>query len=249
MKNSVGHSMPVLISSLLAGLIISFSVVAEQNQDATFGAEKIRASLTEKLPSIQIDNITQTPIDDLYEVTLGPRVIYMSGDGRYLVSGEITDLESGDNLTEPKVAAAKIKAIEEVGEESMIVFGPKDAKHQISVFTDIDCGYCRKLHGEMAGYNSEGIRVRYLFFPRAGVGSESYNKAVSVWCAEDRKAAMTAAKSGESVPDKQCDNPVEQHMMLGQMLGVNGTPQLILDNGETIPGYVPPKRLIKILEQ
>ena len=236
-----------LLSILWAGLFISIPATGEQSADE--GAAKIRASFAEKLPSIKIDSISQTPIAGLYEIAIGPRVIYMSGDGRYLLSGDITDMETGDNLTEPKIAAAKIKAIEEVGEDNMIVFGPKDAKHEINVFTDIDCGYCRKLHNEMAAYNEEGIRVRYLMYPRAGIGSESYDKAVSVWCADNQTAAMTAAKSGESVASKKCENPVEQHMMLGQMLGVTGTPSLVLSDGETIPGYVPPKRLIKLLEQ
>ena len=249
MKNYFRQPRLPLLLVLCAGLIAGASYSSADDAAKKSASEMIRASLTQRLPGLQIDDVQPTPVTGLYEVTLGPRVVYMSEDGRYLVSGVISDLETGNNLTEPKLAAAKLKAVQEVGEENMVVFGPKDAKHEVNVFTDIDCGYCRKLHSEMEGYNAAGIRIRYLFYPRAGVGSESYQKAVSVWCADDRSGAMTAAKSGESVPNKNCENTVDEHMMLGQLLGLNGTPALILDNGETIPGYVPPEKLIKILEQ
>jgi len=116
------------------------------------------------------------------------------------------------------------------------------------VFTDIDCGYCRKLHADMDKYNAQGIRVRYLFYPRAGLRSESYRKAVSVWCADDRKAAMTAAKTGRPLPARSCVNPVADQYNLGRQLGVRGTPALVLEDGEIIPGYVPPDKLRTMLD-
>ena len=131
-----------------------------------------------------------------------------------------------------------------------MVFAPeKEVKHTISVFTDIDCGYCRKLHQEMAEYNKHGIKVRYLAYPRAGVGSEAYEKAVSVWCADDRQKAMTAAKTGGELKQKTCDNPVEAQFMLGQQLGISGTPALMLEDGQIFPGYVPADRLITMLDK
>lgn len=238
-----------LILAVGAAMLVVASTHAADAAKADPNVDRIRASLTEKLPSLTVDSIEVSAIPGLYEIVMGPRLFYISADGRYLVSGDMTDLETGNNLTEPKLAAAKIKAVEEVGEQNMVIFGPQDAKHTINVFTDIDCGYCRKLHAEIPEYNAEGIRVRYLFYPRSGLGGESYKKAVSVWCSDDRQKAMTAAKAGQTVPEKTCDNPVAEHFMLGRLLGIQGTPALVLESGDMVPGYVPPKRLIKILEE
>jgi thiol:disulfide interchange protein DsbC len=132
----------------------------------------------------------------------------------------------------------------------MVVFPPAGpTKHTVTVFTDIDCGYCRKLHQEIADYNQQGIKVRYLMYPRAGVGSESYNKAVWVWCADDRQDAITRAKRGEEIPHKTCANPVKEQFELGQTLGVRGTPSIILENGQMVPGYVPAAQLAQMLDE
>jgi len=131
----------------------------------------------------------------------------------------------------------------------MIIFKPEKVKHVVTVFTDIDCGYCRKLHGEMDNYLAEGIEVRYMMYPRAGAGSESYKKAVAVWCSDDRNAAMTRSKQGKALDMKTCDNPIDQHMQLVQQLGARGTPFIVLESGDTQPGYVPAKQLAKLLDQ
>jgi thiol:disulfide interchange protein DsbC len=104
------------------------------------------------------------------------------------------------------------------------------------------------MHQEIASYNDKGIEVRYLAYPRAGVGSESFNKAVSVWCSDDPKDAITKAKRGEEVPTKQCENPVKDQFELGQQMGVRGTPSLVLESGQMIPGYVPADRLVQMLD-
>jgi thiol:disulfide interchange protein DsbC len=131
----------------------------------------------------------------------------------------------------------------------MIAFKPKSSKHLVYVFTDIDCGYCRKLHSEIDQYLTEGIEIRYLFFPRAGEGSDSYKKAVSVWCADDRNTALTKAKRGDTIEERQCDNPVDQHLTLGTQMGAAGTPMLVTEKGNILPGYVPAGQLAKILAQ
>jgi thiol:disulfide interchange protein DsbC len=132
----------------------------------------------------------------------------------------------------------------------MVIFAPAEkTDHTVTVFTDIDCGYCRKLHNEITDYTQNGIKVRYLMFPRAGFNSESYHKAVSVWCAENRQEAMTRAKRGESVTPKKCPNPVQEQAELGQSLGVQGTPSIILENGQMIPGYVPAAQLAQMLDE
>ncbi|MGB5744957.1 MAG: DsbC family protein [Sedimenticolaceae bacterium] len=212
-------------------------------------ADKITASLKVLLPDLQVDDIRTTPIQNLYEVSFGMRVVYVTGDGRFLVQGSVIDLETRTEITAGRQSALKLAALQEVGEDQMVIFGPEDAEHTVTVFTDIDCGFCRRLHSEMAGYNEKGIRIRYLFYPRAGIGSESYNKAVSVWCADDRKAAMNQAKAGQPVAPKTCDNPVDEHYALGQAMRLQGTPALVLESGETVPGYVPPDKLRQALDQ
>jgi thiol:disulfide interchange protein DsbC len=211
-------------------------------------ADKVREGLEKVLPGVEPDSIRPAPLDNLYEVVIGPQLVYVSGDGRYLFQGSIVDLQSRTNLTEPRRRAAVAEAVDAEGEENMIIFGKPDSEYTVSVFTDIDCGYCRKLHGEIEAFNDKGIRVRYLFFPRAGVDSDSYNKAVSVWCAEDSQAALTDAKAGKPVPELKCDNPVKEQMRLGEAVGVSGTPALVLPDGELLPGYVPPSRLAAYLE-
>ncbi|MFZ1642959.1 MAG: DsbC family protein [Candidatus Contendobacter sp.] len=196
------------------------------------------------------DGIVPTAIPGLYEVVLGSQVLYLSEDGRFVVQGDILDLGVHANLTEDRRGELRGKVIEAVGESNMVVFAPEGpVKHTVTIFTDIDCGYCRKMHSQIADYNKEGIKIRYLMFPREGVGSESYNKAVAVWCADNRQEALTKAKRGENVESKTCDNPVRAQYELGQKMGVRGTPSMILESGEMLPGYVPPTQLAQMLAE
>jgi len=231
----------VLVTAALA-----FPLLAEEKEA---GDELIRQNLQKTLPGLEVGEIASSPVPGLYEVVVGDSVVYATADGRYLLQGSLLDLVEQKNLTEPRMNGIKAEAIAKVSEENMVIFGPKDAKHTVTVFSDIDCGYCRKLHNEMDSYNEAGIRIRYLFYPRAGVNSESYKKAVSVWCADDRNQAMTTAKLGKPVEEKDCANPVQSHMQLGENVGVTGTPALVLENGKLIPGYIPANRLTAIIEQ
>ncbi|WP_089726585.1 DsbC family protein [Candidatus Thiosymbion oneisti] len=209
---------------------------------------KIKARLGKVLsPGYEIGGIKETPIKGLFEVVVGADVIYVSGDGKYMVDGRLIDLASQKDLTEPRRAMIRKQAVDQVGEDRMVIFAPDEYEHTITVFTDIDCGYCRKLHREIADYGAEGIRVRYLFFPRAGVDSDSFKKSVSVWCADDRRQAMTDAKAGKPVETKSCENPVQDHLELGKQVGVSGTPAILLESGDMVRGYVPAKRLAAML--
>ncbi len=212
--------------------------------DAKMIHERIEKELGQKVTSV-----SQSVIPGVYEVVVPPKVFYLTADGRYLIAGDLIDLESRVNLSAEVRSVARVDAIKALDESTMIVFAPKEVKHTITVFTDIDCGYCRKLHSEMDAYNKLGIKVRYMAYPRAGVGSPSFDKAVSVWCADDKAKAMTMAKTGGNVPAKTCDNPVAKQFELGQELGVNGTPALMLENGQIYPGYAPADKLITVLEQ
>lgn len=200
------------------------------------------------VPGMKPDRVGHAPIPGLYELVYGPHIVYVTGDGRFMVRGDVVDLEKRENLTEIKRKDARLAVIEGLDEDSMIIFAPETTKYSITVFTDIECGYCRRMHQQMAEYNRLGIAIRYLAFPRAGVPSNTYDQMVSVWCAQDRQQAMTSAKAGKRVDPKQCDNPVRQHYELGQAVGVRGTPTMMLENGDVVPGYVPPQQLVQMLE-
>jgi len=208
----------------------------------------IKKALTKAMPSVKPDSVKPSEVKGLFEVIVGPNIYYVSEDGKYLLQGRLVDLATRTDLTEEKLSGTRKSALENLGVDKMIVFKPKIAKYKVSVFTDIDCGYCRKLHSEIDQYLAEGITIQYLFFPRAGKGSDSYNKAVSVWCSDDRNAALTAAKKDQKIPAKTCDNPVDEHMQLGADFDVKGTPMIVTEKGNVYPGYLPPKQLLEALE-
>ena len=241
----MNRSITLLYAAVFA-LTLNSAFAAEDLAEAE---KKMRASLAVLLPTLTPDTITKAPVPDLYEVTFGTRVVYLTGDGRYLLQGKIIDLETRTPITEQRIKELKKVALDGLDESQMIVFGDDQAKHTITVFTDIDCGYCRKLHSEMDDYNKNGIRVRYLAYPRAGLQSSSARDAVSVWCADDRNEAMTIAKQGGKLAQRDCENPVAEHYQLGQVFGISGTPALILDDGEIIPGYIPAAKLRAALDQ
>ncbi|OGT90407.1 MAG: disulfide bond formation protein DsbC [Gammaproteobacteria bacterium RIFOXYA12_FULL_61_12] len=238
---------PIFFLAALFGAV-TVSLAAEEGKGPAADA-KLLERLQQMMPGVKPDSVSPSAIPGLSEVVIGPRVVYMTNDGRYLLQASIIDLDNEKNITEPRRQKAVSDAVDKVGEENMVVFGDKKAAHTVTVFTDIDCGYCRKLHKEMESYNKEGIRIRYLFYPRSGMHSPSYVKAVSVWCAPDRNKAMTTAKADGKVEPKDCTNPVADHMRLGEMIGVQGTPAMVLPGGEVLPGYVPADKLAQYLKQ
>ena len=220
---------------------------------ATISLAQADVVLKDKLEALLPGMVVQTlePLEntDLYEALVGGEIVYFSKDGRYVFQGDIIDIESRQNITENKRRGLKKEQIDSFNEADMIIFEPEKTKHTLTVFTDIDCGYCRKLHQQMSEYNALGIKVRYMAFPRSGLDSESFDKAVSVWCADDRKQAMTDSKSGSNIKVNSCDNPIKDHFEAGRRLGVTGTPALFLESGQLLPGYIPPMRLIQILDE
>ena len=211
--------------------------------------EAIKKKLVETFPTHTPDSVSKSPVDGWYEVMYGIQTIYISDDGRYLFEGVLVDLDDNKrNLTEVSASKARKALMIDINKQEPIVFGAKDPKHTITVFTDIDCGYCRKLHAEMDQYASYGIKVNYLLFPRNGLTSPSYLKAVSVWCSDDQKEALTKAKKGETIEDKTCENPVAEQFEIGNKIGVTGTPAILTQNGELMPGYLPAKELSQRLD-
>ncbi len=208
----------------------------------------IKKALEKSMPTAKIQSIKPSEIKGVQEVVLGSSIYYVSDDGKYLLQGRLIDVANRVDLTELKLGTTRKNALEKMGTDNMIVFKPKIGKYKVYIFTDIDCGYCRKLHSEIDQYLAEGITIQYLFFPRAGKGSESYDKAVSVWCAKDRNAALTAAKKDQKLEKKTCDNPIDEHMQLASEFEVKGTPMIVTENGNIYPGYLPAKQLLEALQ-
>ena len=208
----------------------------------------LKKVLSDLVPGKTPDRLEPSPLPGLYQAVYGPQVFYVSKDGRFVVDGDVVDVKQGKNLTEDLRAAGRLKLIDSVDPANMIIFAPAHVKHVVTVFTDVDCPYCRKLHSQIDEYNRYGIEIRYLAFPRTGLNTPSYYKAVSVWCAADRKKAITEAKLGEPVPARKCSSPVDGQLALAGELGISGTPTLILEDGRVLPGYVPPKKLSQYLD-
>ena len=183
------------------------------------------------------------------QVQINGDIVYATDDGKYMMQGRIIDLDTRDDLTELSKATIRKEVLDEIDTSKQITFAGDETAYDLMVFTDIDCGYCRKLHSQIEEYNDQGIAIHYMAFPRAGIGSASYDKAVSVWCASDQQGAMTNAKSGTDPDPQQCENPIAEQYQLGIELGVTGTPALLTANGQLIPGYVPPEALRERLDK
>ena len=230
---------------VLLGSLLSFSVFAADTDDAI---TKLRTTLGTMLPGAEITQVKATPIPGLFEVILGPQVVYMNGDASYYLSGELIEMASRKNLTESSRSVLRLSKIGDYPEAKMVVYTPKKKiEHTVTVVTDIDCPYCRRLHDEMSEYMENGIKVRYLFMPLKG--RKDFATTVSVWCSDDRNKSLDIAKSGGNVEAKTCDNPINEHLELARALGVNGTPAIILEDGELLPGYVPVKKLVEALNK
>ena len=245
----MGFAMRHIIKGV-SGVLLAFSVtvsVAAQAADADFSNVEERIRML--APQAKSIAISETPIEGLLMVQIGGDIVYATADGKYLVQGRVLDMHTLEDLTEGAKSEVRRDLLAAADTSNQITFAPEEAKYDLTVFTDIDCGYCRKLHAQMDEYNQQGIAIHYMAFPRAGIGSHSYDKAVSVWCAGNQREAMTQAKLGAEPDPAQCDNPIEQQYELGRELGVTGTPSLLTADGQMIPGYVPPEKLRERLDQ
>lgn len=228
-------------------LFSSMAMVSMADESGVLSKEELAATL----PGIEAQEIYDSPIPGMFEVAVGSNVAYVSDDGRYFIQGDLFDLNSNQNLTEQRRAVARTAVLERIDPETMIVFSPsqESLKHTVTVFTDIDCGYCRQLHREMDQINALGIAVRYLSYPRTGPDTDSWDKADKVWCASDRNTAYTEATLGGGLPEDTCDaTPVASHYDFAQLVGVRGTPTVLTDSGAHIGGYMPPQELFETLE-
>ncbi len=204
-------------------------------------------------PQVKVDRVGKAPLPGFREALVGGQVVYVSDDGRYLFlpgsGGALFDASTRKNLSEGALAGMRKELLQTIPASERIVFAPPNPKYTVAVFTDVECGYCRKLHGEIAEYNKQGIAIEYLAFPRMGIGSDDYKKMVSVWCAADRKAALTAAKSDGRLVSKDCKNTVTMQYDVGQRAGLTGTPMILTEDGTQVGGYVPPAQLRAALDK
>ena len=210
-----------------------------------------RVALLKLLPAgSKLEDLRPSPIAGIYEFMQGAEISYITADGKYFIDGNLYDMKSRDNLTEALRTHARLALINAVPESEMLIFSPPNPKYTITVFTDVDCQYCQKLHSEMAELNRLGVRVRYMFFPRTGPNTESWRKAEVVWCSADRNDALTRAKAGAQLDmNKTCPTPVAREYALGQNIGLRGTPGIVTESGDFISGYMPPKELLQALKQ
>ena len=242
-----------LLFFFLILILVSCNNADELEQPSQKYIDNIKILLKEKLPgSVSLISIEKTDINGFYEVNFEDiEPLYVSEDGKYLISGDIFEIseEGLINKSSSRRNYQRKKILDEIDEKEFIAFTPEVQKFSVYVFTDVDCGYCRQFHRQINEYLELGIRVNYLAFPRAGIGSASFRKIVSAWCSEDPNLALTNLKLGLEIEENICvSHPVEKHFGLGGSLGVNGTPSIITEEGQLIPGYLPPKELIAILE-
>ena len=221
--------------------------------DGIANETEIVTKINQVLPAgMSVKGIKQSQVDGLFVVDIGDlQPIYASKDGNFFLYGEMYAIKNGEllNTTKQEISLNRRAILDsELSKKDFITFAATDEKHVITVFTDVDCGYCRKFHGEIEDYNAQGITVNYVAFPRSGLESESYNKIVSAWCSSDPKGTLTALKEGRDPALKLCqDHPVEDHYLLGQRIGITGTPAIISSSGDLLPGYLPPMELLKKL--
>lgn len=211
---------------------------------------RARQALQQLNPQLTVDYVGEAPLPGFREVIVGGQLVYISDDGRFLVQGTVVDIATRQELTQSSAALSTYRQqlLASAEKSQRIVFAPPDPEYTISVFTDIECGYCRKMHGEIAEYNRLGIAVEYLAFPRMGLGSQDHTDMISVWCAPDRRSALTDAKEGKPVVARSCTSMVDMQYNLGQRLGVTGTPAIYAPDGTQLGGYVPPAQLREALD-
>ncbi|MBP1473611.1 DsbC family protein [Frateuria sp. MAH-13] len=258
------------LSAALLASAFALAACAADRQDAAAAApahapagsavdpaaeQVVRAALKKLAPGVQIDQIAAAPLPGFYQVIASGQLVYVSADGKYMINGDVVDLAARENLSERAWAGFRKAELAKVPAAQRIVFAPPHPKYTVTVFSDVNCGYCRMFHSHIKQFNDEGIAVEYLAWPREGVTdtagepTDTYKEMVSVWCAADRKAAFTAAKQGKAPKSADCPNPVKDEFDLGVKLGVTGTPMVLGPDGMVLGGYVTPDKLLKLLEK
>lgn len=231
---------------LLAAALLAGTADIALAEDAKL--EAVRAKVSDMFEQIGPENVNYSPIDGWYTVQKGSIVAYISDDGKYLLQGDLIDLDASVNLTERSRDAARRSLVAGITDDQVITFSPVVVKHSVTIFTDTDCTYCRRLHSQIDEYMAAGIEVRYLLYPRNGPTSQTWAKAEKVWCSSDRNKALTAAKMDRDFQTSACDaSNIQSSYVLGREVGLSGTPAIVLQDGTLIGGYMPPQALAQEL--
>lgn len=244
----------VLLSSVLLlpvlAVLLSATTAATASADV-IDSEKILQPLRTARPNFSFGEVVETPVEGIYrtEIVGGPK-IYITADGQHFFTGDFFQVDDSGlvNLGEQAMERERVTLLSALSPDDMIAFAPEKTRAVVYVFTDVDCYYCQKLHQEIGEINDKGIEVRYLAYPRAGIGSASYKKIASAWCNDNPQEALTQLKRGEEIEENVCaDNPVPAQYKLGAKVGVNGTPALVTETGMLLPGYMPADKLANAL--
>jgi len=234
-----------LFSSLL---LLAFPLAFAIAEDDAAELEQVRTRVSGIFEEIEPQHVRPSPVDGWYTIRKGAIIAYISADARYLLQGDLIDLDEEVNLSEQTRNEARLEMLATIPKEKMIVFSPEAPKFAVTVFTDIDCTFCRRFHSQIDEYLAQGIEVRYLLYPRNGPAAESWTKAEQVWCADDRNQALTLAKLDQKFDTRSCDaSVVDAHYALGQDVGLRGTPAIVLQDGTLVSGYLPPLELTQAL--
>ena len=240
--------------SRVTKIFYALLVVTAMSSLAAFAAddpalEEVRAKMNAMFQEIGPEHINASPVDGWYTVQKGSVVAYVSKDGRYLLQGDMIDLDHQINLSEATRTDSRRTLMSSVTDDQVILFTPDVVKHRVTIFTDVDCTYCRKLHSQVDEYLAAGIQIRYMLYPRNGPASSSWNTSEDVWCARDRNIALTAAKLDRDFETQKCDtSAITEHYMLGQSVGLTGTPAIVFADGTLVSGYLPPEALVSRLQ-
>ncbi|MBQ75170.1 MAG: protein-disulfide isomerase [Gammaproteobacteria bacterium] len=239
-----------IVSTVL--IVLSLALSSAALAEGELSPEQVKEKLQQVRPDLPIREVTKSSLPGFYEVKLVENtLLFVNSDASFFIAGDLYRIETEQfvNVSEEQRSLDRRKILSEVNQSEMVVFSPPEGKKKTSVvvFTDIDCGYCRKLHKEVPELNRLGVEIRYLAYPRAGVKSKSFDKYVSAWCSDNQQLAMTRAKLGQEVEEKDCDNPVAEQYALGNQVGVTGTPALIFEDGTLLPGYLPAEELVNRL--
>jgi thiol:disulfide interchange protein DsbC len=234
--------------------IVSTKSAITKKMPENFDAAELKSKLSSML-GLEINAVKPSAMPGLVELITNQGLFYASADGKFFIQGKLYGLGAQvTNFSEESLAQVRVDGMDKFS-NAMIVYPAKNEKHVVTVFTDITCGYCRKMHEQMDDYNDKGITVRYLAYPRSGIKdrsgqySEGFKDLRSIWCHENPEEALTKAKTGSNVEQRICDKPIEGEFNFGRQVGVNGTPAIILEGGMMVPGYKEPEALLTLLEQ
>ena len=240
------NMMQIMAALVLSGAMTAAAVA--DDQDAAL--EEVRAAVGKKFPRIEPQHVNRSPVSNWYTIQKGSIVAYISDDGRYLLQGDLIDLDTEVNLSESARDDARRELMQSISDDDAIVFAPEEVKYRVTVFTDVECTFCRRLHSQIKDYMAHGIEVRYLLYPRNGPASRSWNTSEQVWCSSDRNNALTQAKLDRKFDTSECDaSIVKRDYELGQEVGLSGTPAIVFDDGTLVGGYLPPDQLSAMLEE